>query len=304
MLNLPGPLSGLLLKCWGGHHALQVADCRVSPAAIADVLVHRCYDFQKPYVLRTTGGKVLGDGILFSEGDVHKQQRKSLNPAFGFRHIKELYPMFWDRSLRLIKALEEQGEHTDSDSDKYITVEVQEWASKATLSIIEEAALGIDTNAIEDPKEPLGLTYRTLLNPGKLSKVVQFLGLFFPAWLIGNIATPLNRAIERNASLVMDISGAQKELIESPEQDMNINPNTVIATLVKSKQFSPPEIVEQMRLVLIAGHETTATALTWAIYLLTQHPDMQKRQVCPFLTSTLCMTTLRPDVSPSQANTR
>jgi cytochrome P450 len=267
------------------------------------VLVHRCYDFEKPHVFTATAAKVLGDGILFAEGDVHKQQRKSLNPAFGFRHIKGLYPMFWDRSLRLIKALEEQGEHTDSDSDKYITVEVQEWANKATLSIIEEAALGIDTNIIEDPKEPLTLTYRTLLNPGKLSKVIQFLGLFFPAWLIQNIPTPLNRAVKRNTSIIMDITAAQKELIESPEQDMNIHPNTVIATLVKSEQFSLPELMEQMRFVLLAGHETTATALTWAIYLLTQHPDMQKRQVCPFLPSTLCMATLRAHVSPSQADT-
>lgn len=118
--------------------------------------------------------------------------------------------MFWDRSLRLIAALKEQGKHTDTASAKYINVEVGEWASKATLSIIEEAALGIDTNTIEDPKEPLNLTYRTITNPGRLSKFMQFLGLFFPGFIINNIPIPLNRAIEKNASLIMDICEGEK----------------------------------------------------------------------------------------------
>lgn len=225
--------------------------------------------------------KILGNGILFAEGDVHKQQRKILNPAFGFRHTKELFPMFWDQSLRLMKALEEQGEHTDTPTDKYITVEVNEWASKATLSIIEEAAMGVDLHSIEDPKEPLNLTYRTLTNPGRLSKFVQFLGIFFPKWIINNIPMALNSAIKRNAFLIMDICEAQKTLIESPEQEKKIPPNTVIATLVKSELFTNNDLMEQMKTFLIAGHETTATALTWAVYLLTQHPNMQKRLVCP-----------------------
>jgi hypothetical protein len=258
------------------------ADRYRSPAAIADVLVHKCYDFEKPAIFKRTAVKILGNGILFAEGDVHKQQRKILNPAFGFRHTKELFPMFWDQSLRLMKALEEQGEQTETTTDNYVTVEVNAWASKATLSIIEEAAMGVDLHSIEDPKEPLNLTYRTLTNPGRLNKFIQFLGLFVPGWIVNNFPIPLNQAIKRNTSLIMDICEAQKKLIESPEQDTKVQSSTVIATLVKSELFTTPELMEQMKTFLVAGHETTATALTWAIYLLTQHPDMQKRSVGPF----------------------
>ena len=208
---------------------------------------------------------------------------KALGPAFTSRHVKELYPMFWDRSLRLMKAMQEQGERTDTETDKYITVEVSSWASKATLSIIEEAAMGVDLKSIEDPKEPLRLTYQTIMKPGVLSQVVQFLSVFCPLWLTRNIPTALNRAVEKNESLIRDICVAQIEHIESLEKDGSPLPNTIISTLVKSKQFSTAEIVEQMKTFIFAGHETTATALTWAVYLLCKHPDMQKRSVIHFL---------------------
>lgn len=259
------------------HLPYRIADPCLSPAVIADVLVHKCYDWEKPTLFRKTSIEILGDGILFAEGDVHKQQRKNLGPAFGFRHIKELYPMFWERSLRLVKAMEVHGERSGIDSDNSIIVEVTSWATKATLSIIEEAAMGTDTHAIEDPKEPLGLTYRILMNPGMTSQILQMLRFWLPAWLISNIPDALNRAIKKNASLVRDICHVQTEHLESLEKATEALPNTIIANLVKSKQFSTPEIIEQMKTFLVAGHETTASALTWAVYLLTQHPDMQKR---------------------------
>ena len=185
--------------------------------------------------------------------------------------------MFWDRSLRLMKAMQAQGEHTDTDSENYVTVEVSSWASKATLSIIEEAAMGVDLRSIEDPEVPLRLTYQTIMKPGVLSQVVQFLSVFCPLWLTRNIPTALNIAVKKNEALIRDICVAQMDHIELLEKDGSPLPNTILSTLVKSKQFSTAEIVEQMKTFIFAGHETTATALTWAVYLLCKHPDMQKR---------------------------
>ena len=249
----------------------------VSPAAIAEVLVHKCYDFEKPGPFRWSSIKILGDGILFAEGDAHKQQRKTLMPAFAFRHVKGLYSMFWDRAQRMTKAIEEQGERPHDDCDKDIVIEVQSWASKATLSIIEETAMGVDSRAIEDPDEPLGLTYRRLMNPNWVFRIITFLSIWLPGWLVWNIPVELNRTIKRNGSLIWDICRSQTACIESSQADPESLRNTVIATAVKSKQFSQQDLVEQMKTFLIAGHETTATALTWAVYFLTKHPEMQKR---------------------------
>lgn len=185
--------------------------------------------------------------------------------------------MFWEQSSRLVEALKEQGERSDTLSDKSVVVEVNSWASKATLSIIEEAAMGIDTKAIEDPNEPLALTYRVLMNPDWTGPVIGLLALWLPGWLVWNIPTAFNRAIIRNANIIRDICYAQANRVDSPQEDNNLLDSTIIATAVKSKQFSIPEIIEQMKTFLVEGHETTAAAMTLAVYMLTQHPDMQKR---------------------------
>ncbi|KLU82080.1 cytochrome P450 97B3 [Magnaporthiopsis poae ATCC 64411] len=61
-----------------------------SAKALQEILVTKNYDFEKPSDFRHTIGRILGVGILLAEGDEHKGQRRALNPAFAFRHIKDL----------------------------------------------------------------------------------------------------------------------------------------------------------------------------------------------------------------------
>ena len=57
----------------------------VSPAALADVLVHKCYDFEKPPQLRKGISRILGMGLFLAEGDVHKvDERECLHSPTGF----------------------------------------------------------------------------------------------------------------------------------------------------------------------------------------------------------------------------
>jgi cytochrome P450 len=51
----------------------------------------------------------------------------------------------------------------------------------------------------------------------------------------------------------------------------------ILTVAIASNAFSGADLVEQMMTFLAAGHETTASALTWAIYLLAKHPQMQSR---------------------------
>ena len=65
-----------------------------SAKALQEILVTKNYDFEKPADFRHTIGRILGVGILLAEGDEHKGQRRALNPAFSFRHVKDLVPVF------------------------------------------------------------------------------------------------------------------------------------------------------------------------------------------------------------------
>jgi cytochrome P450 len=78
------------------------------------VLVQRNYEFVKPEGLRKGLGRLLGVGILLAEGDEHKRQRKLLMPAFAFRHVKDLYPIFWNKAKEMTEDFYDDQEQPGS----------------------------------------------------------------------------------------------------------------------------------------------------------------------------------------------
>lgn len=156
----------------------------VSPKVLAEVLVQRPYDFIKPPGLVTGLGKILGVGVFLAEGEEHKKQRKDLMPAFAFRHVKELYPIFWRKSGELVQQLilhGQTGYHDDNKSGA--SVDVKDWASRATLDIIGLAGLGRDFDAIKDPDNELICTYKKIFSPGRGGQITAALFMIAP-WLL------------------------------------------------------------------------------------------------------------------------
>ena len=156
----------------------------VSPKALAEVLVQRPYEFIKPPGLVTGLGRILGVGVFLAEGEEHKKQRKDLMPAFAFRHIKELYPIFWSKSGELVRALILHGQNNCRDSDEpRVSIDVKDWASRATLDIIGLAGMGRDFEAIKDPNNELITTYKKIFSPGRGGQILAALFMIAP-WLM------------------------------------------------------------------------------------------------------------------------
>jgi cytochrome P450 len=65
-----------------------------SPRALREVLVTKAYVFEKLEKPQSLFRALLGNGLLAAEGEEHQAQRKAIAPAFSFRHIKDLYPVF------------------------------------------------------------------------------------------------------------------------------------------------------------------------------------------------------------------
>lgn len=129
-----------------------------SPKALAEVLSQKSYDFIKPGRVRESIARLLGVGVLLAEGDEHKvrstenpkegrisnslkqRQRKNLTPAFAFRHVKDLYPIFWSKSGEMVRAIQSalQAERAQAttESKEAPSIEFGQWASRATLDII------------------------------------------------------------------------------------------------------------------------------------------------------------------------
>lgn len=272
------PNDGLIRYFWifNGERLLLT-----SPAALADVLVHNNYDFHKPDFVRWSLGRLLGDGIILSEDDAHKIQRRKLLPAFAFRHIKDLHPMFWTKSQEVVRAMTrhivenaesgptEQGENT-------AIIEMSSWSSRVALDIIGIAGLGQDFGAIHDPSNKLSQTYKYLFTPSAQQRMLNLLSIFL-GWFIQVLPFQRNREMEESTRFIRatcaELIWEKKQKLAQKELD-NLD---ILSVAIGSGGFTDENLVDQLMTFLAAGHETTASATTWCMYLLAKHPQVQTR---------------------------
>lgn len=242
-----------------------------SPATLAEVLVHRTYDFEKPPWVRAFLEEILGHGLLMTEGEEHKFQRKQIMPAFSFRHIKELYPIFWAKSTELCEVL--RRELLDKPDQ---VLEFNHFTQQVTLDIIGLAGLGRDIASLRNADDLLIKNYEEILEPTAEKALYFVLHLMIPQWLIKALPWKLNKRIKVTTGEIKRIC---KEFLGEKKLQMKDSDEKkdILSILLRSNNFSDDGLVDQLLTFLAAGHETTSSALTWAAHLLATHPDAQSR---------------------------
>jgi cytochrome P450 len=76
--------------------------------ALLDVMSTNTYDFEKPWRVREFLARIIGFGLILSEGNAHKVQRKALTPAFNIKNIRALYRLMWEKTGILLDELEKE----------------------------------------------------------------------------------------------------------------------------------------------------------------------------------------------------
>jgi cytochrome P450 len=241
-----------------------------TPKALSEAVTMKSYDLVKPRALTKGLARILGYGLLLTEGQEHKSQRKNLTPAFSYRHIKNLYPVFWEQSRGMIlgidkdiasKTKEAKSEDTKETSNE---VSVDGWTSRATLDIIGVATIGKSFDAIEDPTSKLYQTYQTLFKQDWQTQLVGLLNVFLPFWFIRVLPIPRNFKVEKARLYLSKICfemladkrakiSAAKEKDDADETAGGID---ILSVAMQSGGFTDHEIVDQLLTFLAAGHET------------------------------------------------
>lgn len=194
-------------------------------------------------------------------------------PAFSFRHIKDLYPVFWSKSMEMVNALQDYVASQPANT----AVEMGDWASRATLDIIGVAGMGQDFNALKDPNSDLTQTYQRIFKPSRAQQILGLLGLFIHPNIIAHIPVKRNADIHAACQVARDTCRRvveQKKIRLANKEPMDPD---IISVALESGGFSDENLVDQMMTFLAAGHETTASAMQWAIYALSQNLGIQKR---------------------------
>lgn len=137
-----------------GDDRLLITD----PVALKHILVTHSYDYPKPDNVRSDLGRILGKGVLFAEGDVHKRQRAIISPAFSPAAIRDLTPTFFELAYKLRSkwhtiieegTIDERAFKDAATAQAYYAdkkaapgqavIEVCGWMSKVTLDIIGQS---------------------------------------------------------------------------------------------------------------------------------------------------------------------
>ncbi|KAJ3573306.1 hypothetical protein NP233_g2502 [Leucocoprinus birnbaumii] len=252
--------------------------------AINHILMNS-YTYQKPEAATYSLRRSLGEGVLLAEGDAHKNQRRVLNPAFGPLQIRELTVTFFEKAIQLRDAWAAKLQTGDGTA----RVDALSWLSKATLDIIGEAGFGYDFGSLtEDPnhRSELGEAFEIMFKVGTRPSLLALLRGLIPILRV----LPADRDAEtKKAKQIMMRIG--KELLQERKSDstaakMGSGSKDLLSLLVRantspglpsSQRMSDEEVVAQIPTFIVAGHETTSTATSWALYALTKHKDVQAK---------------------------
>lgn len=203
-------------------------------------------------------------------------------PAFAYRHVKDLYPVFWGKSCELAKVLAMNSCPQGSESVTHVknapVVEFGGWANRATLDIIGVAGMGHDFNAIQDPDNELNRTYRSLFHSSGEAQLLRFLSLLLPSWFLRALPVERNNQLFQGARTIRRVCrqliDSKKEKLGQTEKPAGVD---ILSVALGSGGFTEENLVDQMMTFLAAGHETTATAMIWAVYEICLNPGIQSR---------------------------
>ena len=232
------------------------------PDLVAEVLKHRPADFPKSE--RVTEGlrPLLGDAVFVTNGETWARQRRIIDPAFDAARLGAVFP-------GLFAAAEAAAVRLTSGE-----TEIEAWASHGAADAIFRTlfSIPIDDRLARATYE----AFRTYQRSQPLLNLAAFLPL--PRWAPRLHRPNAKRAARQIRALIADLVALRLEAIADGTAPDDLATRILTAEDPETGQrFAADEMIDQVAIFFLAGHETSAAALSWALYLLATHPDAQDR---------------------------
>ena len=250
-----------------------------NPADIERVLVSEAERYRKPQFGDDAMTRLLGDGLLLSEGDTWRKQRTLANPSFHTQRIGALTGTMVDHT---------ESHLAEWEPDDVIDIQLE--VARLTVRIIVSAMFGADVTdeevaTVQENLEPLGARFEP--DPRRF---------LIPNW----VPTRENRAFDEAVRTLEDVIDGIVERRQGTERDPAADPAGPNGTAVAGPPGDPDGDVpmdllsvllrardrgeqtnenlrDEMVTMLLAGHDTTALVLTYTFYLLSRHPEARER---------------------------
>lgn len=239
----------------GPQHAYVVSH----PDWIRDILVTHQGNFTKSRILERAK-VLLGEGLLTSEGEFHTRQRRLVQPAFHR-----------DRLARYAADMVACAERTSEAwlaAKGGLYMDIHQEMTRLTLAIVGRTLFSADVSSDADEigtaMTQIFSLFDTLLMP-------------FADWLQKLPIPPVLRFEKARDKLDRIVYGLIAERRASGEDAGDLLSMLLLARDEDNARMTDQQVRDEALTLLIAGHETTANALTWTWYLLSRNPDAEAR---------------------------
>jgi cytochrome P450 len=227
------------------------------PEYINDILVAHDWNFLKGRGLRRAR-KVLGRGLLTSEGNFHRRQRRLAQPAFHKERIAGYATVMVEYAARARERWQE-GE----------TLDIAQEMMRLTLAIVAKTLFDAD---VESEAAEIGKA---------LTEVLKMFETFSSPLtdILDKLPTAANRRVARARERLDETI---YRIIEE-RRASNEDRGDLLSMLLMAQDeeggggMSDDQLRDELMTLFLAGHETTANALTWSWYLLSQNPDAEAK---------------------------
>lgn len=227
------------------------------PEYIQQLLVLDHAKLRKSALTKMVVGPLLGQGLLISEGDFWRRQRRLMQPAFHRARTNEYAPVMVECALQ-------QAQQWHSGETRNIAEEMM----KLTLEVAVRTLFG---TSLASDSEGIGRAMTFLMR--------HFLRRARTPWRVPETwPTPGNRRAKRELeymdSMVYRIISERKKETQ-PRNDLL---TLLMASMHEDgTQMTEKQLRDETMTLFVAGHETTALSLSWTWYLLSENPAAQAR---------------------------
>ncbi len=235
------------------------------PALVTRVLNERPDDFPKSNRIREGLLPLLGNSVFVTNGEVWKRQRRIIDPAFEGGRLRDTFPAMLEAAHAAVARIGAQAGQE---------VEVEEEMSHAAADVIFRTLFSIPIE--HELASRVFREFRAYQRTQPILNLAAFLPL--PAWVprLHRRRTTTSAAVIRGLITRLTETRAAEIAAGTAPDDLATKIMTTADPLT-GERFTPAEMVDQVAIFFLAGHETSASALAWALYLLALCPDVQDR---------------------------
>ena len=236
------------------------------PKEVRKIMIDNVKEFPKSDMLHELLKPLLGVSIFTTNGEVWKKQRELLRPSFEMTRISKVFDLMSSAAADMMDRFRKYPDGS--------IVEVDEHMTFVTADVIFRTIMSSKLDEIKG-KEILH-AFVTFQEETARTAIRKFFCV--PQWLSNILGE--NKRMKAGAVIRKSLSDIIKPRYDSYKND---NYSDILASLLHTvdassgERFSFEEILDQVSMLFLAGHETTASSLTWTLYCLSLDQDAQQK---------------------------